>query len=90
MKINQSTQFENMLAPLRVEGVNIVSCPDGVVITGVHFGIMFYKPAKNRVHLRAITTDQRIPPAEKDFPNLNEAIAFCAHIIALEQRGEFK
>ena len=91
MEIKQSTQLKNMLDRLRGDGVNVVSSVDGIIIASAHVGIILEKPAKNRVHVRALSSDERIPPIEQDFDHgISEAIDCCARLVALDKSGKLK
>lgn len=85
-KINQSTQLQNMLAPLRVPGVNVISNPDGIIIAGKAIGIVIRREAKNRYHVLVVCSDARVITYEKDnFGSLGEAIELCARYIPLDE-----
>ena len=91
MEINQSTQLKNMLDVLRGDGVNVVSSPHGIVIASAHVGITIDKPAKNRIHVRAISSVERVPNIEQDFKDgIGKAIDCCAKLIALDKSGNLK
>ena len=79
-----------MLAPLRVEGVNVVLSSDGIIVAGAHVGIMLDRPAKNRVHMIAVCTDDRMQPSIKDFAGFGEAIAYCVKLVQLDLSGKLK
>ena len=81
-KINQSTQLQNALVPLRLPNVNVVSSPDGIIIAGAAVGIFLRREAKNRYHVTALCSDERIRTLDKpNLPNIGEALLLCKQII---------
>lgn len=86
-KIEKTAYLTNKIAELRKPGVNIVLSSDGVVIAGVNIGIYLSRPAKNRFHVTAICSDERVRTEEKDFPNREVAFTYCAKLIQLDVSG---
>ena len=83
MKI--TTQMNNMLAPLRMPGVNVVYSPDGIVAAAQTVAVVLTRPAKNRAHMTAYCADERVKTEEKDFPNMTCAIDRAAQILAVDK-----
>jgi len=84
-KINQSAQLKNALATLRMPGINIVSNPGGIIIAGASVGIVLTRPAKNRYHIMAVSSDITIKTLNKDTQNLGEALWLCEQLIKLDE-----
>ncbi len=86
MQINQTTQLKNMLAPLNAPGINVVSSLDGIIIAGAAIGIVVRREAKNRYHMTALCSDERVKSLERDYPNLGAAIECCVQLVSLDEK----